>query len=139
MTILLWSLQVVLAILCIAGGAFQMFKLNELQQGVAAMRALPHGLWALFGAINCLGGLGLLVPAAVSKWPALNALAATVVAVESVLLSALYIYFGDRPPLSYSIAMAVMAAFIAYGRIVLNPGESPRSETHAIHDANPPR
>jgi hypothetical protein len=121
MNIVLWSLQVLLALLCIAGGSFQLFKLNELQQGVAAMRELPHGLWALFGAINCLGGLGLLVPASWSKLPALTALAATVVAVESALLSALYVYYGDRPPLSYSISMAVLAAFIAYGRFVLKP------------------
>ena len=46
MNILLWVLQIALALLCIAGGYFQIFKIEELQKTVAAMRELPHGLWA---------------------------------------------------------------------------------------------
>ena len=43
MNILLWVLQVALAFLCISGGVFQIFKLDELKKGVAAMRELPRG------------------------------------------------------------------------------------------------
>jgi len=43
MNIVLWIFQIVLALLCISGGAFQIFKLDELRKGVAAMRALPRG------------------------------------------------------------------------------------------------
>ena len=121
MTILLWALQVLLALLCISGGAFQIFKIDELAKGVAAMRELPHGLWAVFGAVNCLGGVGLLVPGAVKVMPILTPISAAVVAVESALISALYIYYGDRPPLSYSVAMTAVAAVIAYGRFALKP------------------
>ena len=64
MNILLWVAQVALALLCISGGAFQIFKLEELQKGVAAMRALPRGLWFFLGAVGCLAGLGLILPGA---------------------------------------------------------------------------
>ena len=121
MNILFWVLQVVLALLCISGGAFQIFKIDELQKGVAAMRNLPHALWAVFGAVNCLAGLGLIIPAAAKMMPMLTPISAVIVALESTLISALYIYYGDRPPLSYSVAMAVLAAFIAYGRFALQP------------------
>lgn len=121
MNILLWVLQAVLALLCVSGGAFQIFKVDELQKGVAAMRELPHGLWAVFGAINCLGGVGLIVPGATKMLPVLTPVSATVIAVESALISALYVYYGDRPPLSYSVAMTILAAFIAYGRFALKP------------------
>lgn len=121
MNILFWVLQAVLALLCISGGAFQIFKIDELQKGVAAMRDLPHGLWAVFGAVNCLAGLGLILPAATKLMPMLTPISAVIVALESALISALYIYYGDRPPLSYSVAMAVLAAFIAYGRFALQP------------------
>lgn len=121
MNALLWCLQAGLALLCIAGGAFQLFKFDDLQPGVAAMRELPRGLWTVFGAVNCLGGLGLLLPATLTKLPNTMAIAASVVGAESALISALYIYFGDRPPLSYSLAMTAMAAFIAYGRFALKP------------------
>lgn len=42
MNILLWALQVALALLCIAGGTFKVFKIEQLQKGVASMRALPR-------------------------------------------------------------------------------------------------
>jgi len=121
MNAILWVLQAVLAVLCVAGGAFQMFKLDELQKGVAAMRALPSALWALFGLLNCVGGLGLLLPGLLKIGPGLTALSATVVAALSAVISGLYIYHGDKPPLGYSVAMSVMAAFIAYGRFSLKP------------------
>ncbi len=121
MNILFWVLQAILAWLCIAGGYFQMFKLDQLQQGVAAMRELPHGLWMALGAIGLLAGIGLILPAALGRLPVVTPVAAAVIAVHSVLICALYLYYGDRAPLPYSLAMAVIAAVIVYGRFVLKP------------------
>lgn len=121
MNILLWVLQVVLAWLCIAGGFFHVFKLNELQGGVAAMRSLPHGLWMSLGTVLMVAGVGLILPTALTRMPMITPVAAVVVAVHSVLTSAFYLYYGDRAPLPYSLAMAVIAAFIFYGRFVLKP------------------
>jgi DoxX-like family len=121
MNILLWVLQVALAWLCIAGGAFQIFKIQELQKNVASMRELPPSLWAVFGAFGCLAGLGLILPGATNMLPDLTPIAAAAVAAQSVVITALYIYYGDRSPMVYSAAMAVMAAFIAYGRFSLKP------------------
>jgi len=121
MNILLWVLQIALAWLCIAGGAFQIFKLEELQQSVASMRELPHALWMSLGAFGCLTGLGLILPGATNVLPGLTPIAAAAVAAQSVLITAFYIYYGDRSPMFYSAAMAVMAAFIAYGRFALKP------------------
>jgi hypothetical protein len=121
MNFVLWVLQALLSLLCIAGGAFQLFKLDELEKSVAAMRALPHALWGLFGAINCLGGLGLLLPGILKMPPRVTAFSAAVVAALSIVISALYVYYGDRPPLSYSVAMAAMAGVIAIGRLQPKP------------------
>jgi hypothetical protein len=41
--------------------------------------------------------------------------------VQSLLISALYLYYGDRSPMTYTVVMALIAAFIAYGRFVLSP------------------
>lgn len=121
MNILLWVVQVALALLCISGGAFQIFKLEELQKGVAAMRALPRGLWFFLGAVGCLAGLGLILPGATNLLPGLTPIAAAAVAAQSVLISALYLRYRDRSPLPYSLAMVMMAAFICYGRLELEP------------------
>lgn len=121
MNIFLWALQIALAFLCISGGVFQIFKIEELRKGVAAMRALPRGLWAFLGAFGCVAGLGLILPSALHVLPILTPIAAAAVAAQSVLITAFYIYYGDRSPRSYSAMMAVMAVFVSYGRFVLNP------------------
>jgi hypothetical protein len=121
MNIVLWVLQVALAFLCISGGVFQIFKIEDLKKGVASMRALPRGLWAFLGAFGCLAGLCLVVPAALNVLPMLTAFAAAAVAAQSLLITGFYVYYGDSSPMSYSIAMAVMAAFISYGRFALAP------------------
>jgi DoxX-like family len=121
MNILFWVLQVVLAFLCISGGAFQIFKIEDLRKNVAAMRALPRGLWAFLGAFGCLGGLCLILPGALNVLPILTAIAAAAVAAQSVLISAFYVRYGDRAPMPYSVTMAILAAFIAYGRFALQP------------------
>lgn len=121
MNILLWVLQVALAWFCIAGGFFQIFKIDQLKQNVASMRALPRALWAFFGAFSCVAGLGLILPGAINVFPTLTAMAAAAVAVESLVICAIYVFYRDFPPLGFSIVMAILAAFIAYGRFVLAP------------------
>jgi hypothetical protein len=121
MNILLWVLQIALAWLCIAGGAFQIFKIEDLQTTVASMRELPRALWAFLGAFGCVGGLALILPGATNVLPTITPIAAAALAVQSILISALYIHYGDSSPLVYSVAMALMAAFIAYGRFALKP------------------
>jgi hypothetical protein len=121
MNILLWVLQVALAFLCISGGVFQIFKLEDLKKGVAAMRELPGGLWAFLGAFGCVAGVCLILPGVLGVMPGLTAIAAAAIAAHSLLISAFYIHYGDRPPLPYSVTMTLMAAFIAYGRFVLQP------------------
>jgi ABC-type polysaccharide/polyol phosphate export permease len=52
----------------------------------------------------------------------LTPIAAAAVAAQSVLITAIiYTYYRDIPPITYTVAMAVMAAFISYGRFALEP------------------
>ena len=121
MNILLWILQIALAWLCIAGGIYQIFKIEQMQKNVASMRALPRSLWAFLGAFGCGAGLGLILPGAINVLSILTPIAAVAVAAESVLISAFYIYYKDYSPMGYSLVMVCMAVFIAYGRFALSP------------------
>ena len=121
MNILLWVVQAALALLCVGGGSFQIFKIDELAKTVAAMRGLPHGLWAVLGTLGCLEAIALIVPGVIKLLPGLTPIAAVAVAVQSLLISGFYLYYGDRAPLPYVVVMALMGAFVAYGRFVLKP------------------
>jgi hypothetical protein len=121
MNILLWVLQIALAWFSIAGGVFQILKIEQLQKTVASMRALPRGLWACLGAFGCVAGVGLIVPDAIKVFTVVTPICAVGIAVESALISSFYIYYRDRSPLVYSAVMTVLAAFVAYGRLVLAP------------------
>ncbi len=112
MNILLWVFQVALALLCISGGTFKIFKMDDLKKDVNSMRTLSKSLWIFIGAFEVLAGLGLL-------WPMACPVAAGAIFIESVLISSIYIYYRDFAPMKFTLVMALMAAFITYGRFAL--------------------
>lgn len=120
MNILLWVVQGLLAALYLAGGATKLFMFEKLAQ-VASTRALPYGLWMAIGVFEVLCALGIVLPAAIRTRPSLTAVAAICLAVEGVLFAGLHAAYGERSPMVFSIVSAVLAAFVAYGRLVLKP------------------
>jgi hypothetical protein len=124
MNILLWIVQGVLALLCIAGGATKVFKFDELAKE-PANRALSRGAWKVIGVIELLGAVLLVVPGAAGWMPSLTSLAATVLAVECLALAGLYarhsLKLAATNPLVWSAAMGLMAVFVAIGRCPLSP------------------
>jgi len=119
MNVLLWVPQVALALLSLAGGAYKVFMFEELAK-VPTTSALPREGWAALGLFEILCGVLLLVPAALKWMPVLTPLAAAALAVESIVLAALYarysLQLAATNPLVWVVAMGVMAAFVAYGR-----------------------
>jgi DoxX-like family len=117
MNILLWLIQAVLALLCISGGAYKALKFDELAK---QMRLLPRAGWRALGVLEIACGILLIVPGVVKWMPMLTPLAAAVLAVEALALSVLYGRYSLKltasNPLIWSLVMALMAAFIAYGR-----------------------
>ena len=119
MNILLWILQVALALLCFAGGAYKLFQFDELAK-VPATAALPRAGWGAVGVVEMLCAVLLIVPLAVKWMPALTPLAAAVIAVEALALSVNNARYSLQRaltnPLVWTLAMAVMASFVAWGR-----------------------
>jgi uncharacterized membrane protein YphA (DoxX/SURF4 family) len=121
MNILLWVLQAALAFFCIAGGSYKITHFEQLQHMNASMRVLPQIFWTCVGAFEALAGLGLVLPAATKVLPVLTPAAAACLAVESVLLTAIYLFNRDFAPVPYTAVGALLAAFIAYGRYMVKP------------------
>ena len=122
MNVLLWVLQVALALLYLAGGAYKTFSFDELAK---QMTALPRGGWAALGVVEMLGAVLLIVPAAAKWMPILTPLAAAALALEALALSGVYARYSRKltaaNPLVWSAVMGLMAAFVAYGRYTLRP------------------
>lgn len=116
MNILLWVLQIVLALLYIPGGAGKIFMFDQLSLQVASMKALPQSLWTLLGACEWLAALGLILPGATKVLPILTPIAAVCLAVEAIVITILHASYGEVTPMIWSLVMGLMAAFISYGR-----------------------
>jgi len=124
MNILLWVVQVALAVLSFAGGAYKVFSFDELAK-MPATGALPRAGWGALGGFEMVCAVLLIVPAATKWMPVLTPFAAAALALESLALAGVYSRYSLKltatNPLVWVVAMALMAAFVAYGRYALRP------------------
>jgi uncharacterized membrane protein YphA (DoxX/SURF4 family) len=122
MNIALWILQAALAFLYLSGGAYKLFKFEELAN---QMQILPHVGWRILGVLEIAGGILLVVPAATKWLPFLTPLAAAVLALETLFISGVYARYSLKlaasNPLVWSAVMALLVGFVAYGRYALSP------------------
>lgn len=119
MNVILWILQVPLALLSLAGGAYKVFGFDAVAKE-AFFGALPRGGWSALGVLEMSCGVLLIVPAAIKWMPVLTPLAAATLAVESLLLAALYARYSlaltAANPLVWVVLMGLLAALVAWGR-----------------------
>ena len=117
MNSLFWVLQIAVAFLYISGGAYKVFKVDNL---ASHFRGLPPNAWRALGVIELVGGVLLVVPANVTGVPLLTALAAAVLAIESLALAAAYarksVKLVAANPFGWCATMGLLAALVAYGR-----------------------
>ena len=124
MNVALWITQVVLALLYFAGGAYKVFRFDELAK-LPATAALSREGWRALGVFEMLGAILLVVPAALKWMPVLTPVVAVALALEALALAGLYARYSLKlaatNPLAWSVAMGLLAAFVAYGRCALSP------------------
>lgn len=126
MNILLWALQVILSVFAVSGSLWRISHYAEAAETVASVGALPYGAWCAIGAFEVLCALGLLFGGFFKLKPSLTVIAAAALSVEMLLVSGLHLRsFGLQPspanPAMWTIVLAVLAAFVAYGRSALKP------------------
>jgi uncharacterized membrane protein YphA (DoxX/SURF4 family) len=121
MNILLWVLQVLAALLYGASGVMKVFMFDKISQDVRSFGALPREAWMALGILELVCTLGLIVPAAFHWQPALTVLAATVLAIESIVFIGVHAKYRETAPIIMSGVLGLLMAFVAYGRMVLSP------------------
>ena len=115
MNVLLWVVQVLLALFAIGGGTFKLLAYDQLAKMPQAA-AIPHAGWIALGVFEIVCGLLLIIPAA-----KMIPIAAIALAIESIALAVVYARYSmeltAQNPLVWVVIMTVMALFIAIGRL----------------------
>ena len=121
MNILLWVLQVLAALLYGASGVMKVFMFDKVSVQVPSFGALPRTAWMVLGTLELLCMGGLVVPGALRWHPSLTAVAATALALESLVFIWVHVRYREIPSIIMSGVLGLLVAFIAYGRMVLKP------------------
>ena len=121
MNILLWALQVLAALMYGASGVMKAFMFDKVSGDVPSFGALPREAWKALGILELVCTVGLIVPAAFHWQPTLTVVAATVLAVETLVFIWVHVKYREIPPILFSVVLGLLMAFIAYGRMVLKP------------------
>ena len=100
MNILLWVLQVLAALVYGASGVMKVFMFDKVSGDVASFGALPRGVWMALGILELVCMVGLIVPAAFRWQPQLTVVAATVLAIESLVFIGVHVKYHEIAPSS---------------------------------------
>ena len=105
MNLLLWVLQVLAALLYGESGVMKVFMLDKVSEQVPSFGALPREAWMALGILELVCTVGLIVPAAFHWQPALTAVAATVLTIESLVFVWVHAKYREITPIILSGAL----------------------------------
>lgn len=126
LSIVLWVVQVLLALLFLFAGGMKLVLPLEQLAGPPGSVVLPGAFVRFIGVVELLGGLGLVLPGLLRIRPGLTPLAAAglvIVMIGAVVITVL----GGQAAMDWIPALTgLLAAFVAYGRWRLVPHRSRR-------------
>lgn len=117
LNIALWVVQVLLAVAFAGAGFLKLTApIADLAAKMAWINPSNPGLVRFIGAVEILGAIGLIVPAATRIKPVLTALAALGLTIVMVLAVGTHVMMNDIPGAVPSIVLGALSAFVAWGR-----------------------
>jgi uncharacterized membrane protein YphA (DoxX/SURF4 family) len=114
MGIVLWVLQVLLALAFLAHGGLMLFPPPDIAAQMNA--ALPHWLQLFIGVAEVLAGVGLTVPGITRIQPWLVSAAAAGLTVVMICATAFHASRGEFSSAATTLVLLVLTAFVAYMR-----------------------
>jgi uncharacterized membrane protein YphA (DoxX/SURF4 family) len=119
MTYVLWTIQVLLALLFLFAGSMKWIQpIEEMTKQVPNM---PGWFLRFIGLAEMLGGLGLLLPGLLRIRPGLTPLAAAGLVIIMIGATVLTVMIGGGAMALIPLVVGILAAFVAYGRWRLAP------------------
>ncbi len=121
MNIVLWVLQILLAVLFLMAGGMKAFRYEIAKAKLPWVASAPRGFVTFVGLVEVLGAIGLIVPALTRILPMLTPLAALGLAFVMLVAVGFNFSHGEHKTIVLNVILLVMAAFVVYGRLVLVP------------------
>ncbi len=121
MKIALWVVQIILGIYFFFIGVLHFIIPEGLPAQMAWMYELPPALHWVSGIAEILGGLGLILPAVTRIQTRLVPLAAAGLFLTMIGALGWHATRGEFQNIGFNVMLAVLAAFVAYGRWRLHP------------------
>lgn len=120
MNVFMWTVQIVLALHTAVGA---IWKSSNSEQTIQSLAAIPHGVWLGLGVMEFICAIALVVPLFEKRAAIVAPIAAGLVGSEMLYLSGVHLASGSTNigPVIYWLVVAVVCAFIVYGRLVLEP------------------
>jgi hypothetical protein len=118
----LWVAQIILAAILIWAATLKLFQpVEKLAVMWPWVAQVPFMLLKFTGIVDLLGALGLILPAFLRIKPKLTPITAIAIIVLMICASIFHISRGEASEIGVNIAFAIIAAFIAWGRLVRVP------------------
>lgn len=121
MNIILWVLQVLVAMAFVAAGYNHAFRFDQIKSQMKWVNVVPRGLVTFIGVCEILGGVGVILPAVTGILAGLTPLAALGLALIMLLAAGFHLMRREYPNIVFNLVLLVLAAFVAYGRFVVVP------------------
>lgn len=117
MNIVLWIVQILLALAFVLAGATKALQPMETLAGrMPWVDDYSTRTVRLIGVLEILGGLGLVLPWALNIATVLTPLAAVGLAIIMVLAAVHHGHRGEMAQVGFNVLLLVLALFVAWGR-----------------------
>ena len=118
MNVVLWIVAGVLAVAFLGSGLMKLAQPREklVESGMGWAGDFSPGAVKAIGALEVLGALGLILPAALDIAPVLVPLAATGLALVMVGAIVVHARRKETPMVVINVVLLALAAFVAWGR-----------------------
>lgn len=115
MNVVLWILQVLLALVFVASGVMKSFLPKErFRERLPYVDDFSQAQMRGIGVLELLGGIGIVLPWATGIAPVLTPLAAAGLAITMILAAA--VHRRRKEPFAVNLVLVAMAVIVAVGR-----------------------
>ena len=122
MSIVLWILQILLAIVFLLAGAVKAFQsYDTLASRMPWVEDYSPTMVRVIGGLEILGALGLLLPGLLGSLPILTPVAAVGLAVIMVLAFLRHMARGENGQMGFTAVLFALLLLLAAGRFLLAP------------------